>query len=323
MEEGARAWAKLKPDAPDFSAAVSLYELRDVPGMLHGRYKVLLKQIWLHKKVVRRRLKWYTSNLGSKKRRKSHLSQAGEYYLALTFGWLALLRDTITFVQAHKKGQKRVNQLIRDAGRSVRRSRLLRVGIVFEDAKSATYSTSYGASHLPTQTTNSYAFPNKSSSMTSRAIAYERSWCEGSFKYFLPPGPKTVEYKKNILRRLLGARVTPSAVYNMIPWSWLFDYFTGLGDFLEAISPGVGDRCVADYAYIMRTREWRIKTTTTVHVRTGKSQSTSQPATQTMVDTTQEKIRVVASPFGFGVKQENLTPMQIGILGALGLSKLP
>jgi hypothetical protein len=47
---------------------------------------------------------------------------------------------------------------------------------------------------------------------------------------------------------------------------------------------------------------------------------TTKVSTLVVVDTV--KVRVKATPFGFGFAEENLTPKQGAILGALGLSRL-
>ena len=126
-----------------------------------------------------------------------------------------------------------------------------------------------------------------------------------------------------MLRRLLGSRVTPDVVYNLMPWSWLVDYFTDLGHFIQAVSPGVADRLAADYAYVMQTDIWTRTREGLVVVQGSKkedSQYIELTASTTLADV--RKMRHRASPFGWGVSQDSLTPKQLAILGALGLSKL-
>lgn len=119
----------------------------------------------------------------------------------------------------------------------------------------------------------------------------------------------------------MGLRVTPTDVYNAMPWSWLADYFTGLGDFVEAVSGGVEDRLAADYFYIMETQKWTTVTNATQGICV--SPDSTGEARGTRIDSWSLKTRIEGSPFGFGIKEIDLSPMQWSILGALGLSRLP
>lgn len=127
-----------------------------------------------------------------------------------------------------------------------------------------------------------------------------------------------------MLRRIMGSRVTPDTIYNLMPWTWLVDYFTDLGQFVQAISPGVADRLAADYAYSMKTEQWtetREANSVFQGALANNTKYVEAVCYSSVVDTCKRRRR--ASPFGWGVKQESLTPKQLAILGALGLSKLP
>jgi hypothetical protein len=119
----------------------------------------------------------------------------------------------------------------------------------------------------------------------------------------------------------MGGRITPSVAYNLIPWSWLVDYFTDLGEFVDAISPGVEDLLIWDYAYIMRTKEVNRHVTRWQNVR--NASNITEKVTAQADTTTRIKMRCHASPFGFGFKDGDLNIRQLAILGALGLSRLP
>lgn len=304
---GAEAWNKLRPDAPDFTLLSSLYELKDLPGMFKQAVE-----------VIRDRTRLASG--------RSSMSYTGEYYLSIQFGWLPLYGDIRNFIKAHRASQKRVSQLIRDAGKPVRRRAQLSDSALAEaSTSSVSFSGAQNTSMSPVGT--SALYQGGKASTTTRKTYESRTWAMGSFRYILPPGPHDVAWKKKMYRRIMGGRLSPSQIYAIIPWSWLVDYFTDLGQFISAISPGVTDRLIADYAYLMRTESSNMNTVGEQYVTTGSrsvgTANSTGRATATCVTTYVTKIRVVASPFGFGVKQGSLTPRQVAIMGAIGLSRLP
>jgi hypothetical protein len=126
-----------------------------------------------------------------------------------------------------------------------------------------------------------------------------------------------------MIRRIMGGIITPRELYNIMPWSWLADYFTGLGDFINATSGGVADNLVIDYGYIMRTESWISSVETTQSFQGSLTGSNPKRVTASYKHSKTVKGRGIASPFGWGIKQESLSAHQVSILGALGLSRLP
>ena len=308
VAQGAKAWSRLRPDKPDFTAAVSLYELKDPLGTLRAALSGIRKKV-MKEQVLRRR------------KGRSELSKSGQYFLAAEFGWLPLLSDIRNFVKAHEKGQKHLRQLIRDAGRPVRRTAELSNSKSHYLGSTTRYNSGSGANIDPGFVTQCYG-PGPTY-LTTYYTVNERTWTEGVFRYYLPPGPRDVVWKKKMLRRLMGARVTPDTVYQLLPWSWLADYFSGLGDFIKAVSPGVGDRLAADYCFVMRHSEYIASREANGMYQGSMSSGHYVTATCTSAHTSTRKMRSYGSPFGWGIKQSSLSPKQLAILGALGLSKLP
>jgi len=305
---GASAWNALRPDKPDFSLALSVAELKDpLESLKHSVHGMMSKV----KKAQMKRAK----------QGKSPLSKTGSYFLAISFGWLPILSDVRNYVKAHKNAQKRLRQLIRDNGKPITRTRELSKTENHNGGSTTTYASGYGAALNPSFVTQCYATgPTFRRTHTSD---HSRTWCEGTFRYHLPPGPKDVDWQVGMLRRIMGGRPTPDLIYNLMPWTWLADYFTGLGDFIQAISPGVADRLAADGAWLMRSEEWTATTDASGCFQGDyKNNAVKNTVTCSSSTTTIRKMRSVASPFGWGVKQSSLSPMQSAILAALGASKL-
>jgi hypothetical protein len=112
-----------------------------------------------------------------------------------------------------------------------------------------------------------------------------------------------------------------STAYNLIPWSWLVDYFTNLGDFVEACDPElISDRLVFEYAFIMDHKT--VTEDDTEYQTVYTSPSTTSRVYSRCVRTQVTKTRLPASLFGWGITDKDLSLKQSSILGALGLSRL-
>lgn len=283
---GPEAYSRLKPTNPSFAGLNSLYELKDLPGMLRLRLKNGL------------------------------VKGSSDSYLNGAFGWAPLLNDIRRLVELQQKIQRRLEWLKRNNGKPIRREVTL-----LEDT-TTTGPTIYGTpSHghfwpiigSANWAGNQYAYLS--------SVTYTKIWASARFRYWLPPGPRDIEWDRNMLRRLYGISVTPSVVYNMIPWSWLIDWFTNLGDIIANLDSGVADRLAADYLYLMGTVERisRLDVTGNLYLdRTSGPMAISASTTNTF----KHKKRIKGDPFGFNTNPSSLTVWQLSILGALGLSRL-
>ncbi len=302
---GAQAYHALKPDLPDFSPVVSLLELKDLPNQLKSRFQKLRKD------AKRRR--------APKKIRFG--TQFANDYVASMFGWLPLFYDTVNFLDAFEKRKKRFDQMLRDEKKGVRRRRNLhKVGndVDWMTQTRTNYGTSYHPSMEPVHVTQCYTGAGAFSDIYRKN--FTKVWCAGKSHYFLPPGPRDDKWKARLMRRVLGLRMQPNTIYNIIPWSWLVDYFTTLGSFFDAVSSNIADRVVFDYAYVMHHEEAQHKQYSEQGIFVSKSKGGRVGSLR--VKTQVRKTRIKATPLGFGLSQESLTPFQVSILGALGYSKL-
>jgi hypothetical protein len=113
---------------------------------------------------------------------------------------------------------------------------------------------------------------------------------------------------------LFGLRVNPSNLYNAIPWTWAADWVTNTGDYVQRISDIVSDGLMAEYFYAMCSED-RVRTFTSVyplHTRSVTCETTIRMSSKQRVE--------ASSPLGFSSSWSNLTPRQIAIAGALGIT---
>ncbi len=298
---GAQAYAALKPDTPDFSAAVSLAELRELPGQLQDAFKGFMR---LYNRLPG---KW---------------SDAGKMHLATEFGWVPLISDIGNFSEAFIGRTKRFEQMLRDEGRPVRRRRnLSKTGSDSKDASLQWSWADWGTGNGDLSPVLVYQCYGDGRGGEEVAYQNTKVWCAGKSRYYLPPGPRNDVWTRKLHRRILGLQADPATLYNLIPWSWLVDYFTGLGHFMDAISPGVADCVVFDYAFVMHHQTSGHRFNSWQNMNTTKGHGTTK-VTGWCEEVHERKARQPASPFGWGIDEGDLTPRQASILVALGLSRL-
>lgn len=280
----AAAYNKMKPTKPLFSYLNSTYELKDLPGMLRQR---------LH---------------------KNGLKNIGSYYLALKFGWEQLFKDIARMCTLQQRAQKKLAWLIQHNGKPVKCHANM-VDTRTDYGQSS--GSSYGAFQpvLPTQFYHSVP--------TYRNIEYstDKVWAKGTFRFWLPEGPRDIEWTRKMLSALDGSSFpSPSQVYNAIPWTWLIDWFANYGDVIANIDVGVAKGLAADHWYIMREVTYYRQFTANgeFNQRDGSILKVSGSSWATAT----EKYRSRGDPFGFATNPNNLSSSQLAIAGALGLSKL-
>lgn len=290
-----------RPAKPDFQAALALLELKDVPSTLAGSTRIIIKAC---------REKW--KRLPYTRGGRLNMSNVAEWHLALQFGWAPLVKDYRTLHKGQSGLQEKVAQLLRDNGRPVRRKFVVDKYTTNDESVTVTGQGNTYASPILETTLYASAGTKMETVKVTRKV-----WCSGRFRYFLPEGPRTVEWKKKLLRRMYGFRITPSVMYNLFPWSWLVDYFTNLGSVMDNLSSGVEDRLICDYFYTMTEVTYRARVQVNFSTRQG---SVVTPIVCYTEYEGVRKRRHAGGIFGIGLKPEDLSTNQVAILMALGMS---
>lgn len=279
---GATGWARARPGRATADAAVFAAELRKLPT-LPGRQLQRLKNF---------------RSLGSE-------------YLNVKFGWEPFVRDLQKMYETYRNIDRRLAQLVRDNGRGIRRS-----ARVNDTESTSTVEHENGYFVYPV-----YPWIGASGHSMKRTVTESvrtRTWFVGRFRYHIPD-IGTSQWNRRATRALYGANITPEVLWNVLPWSWLVDYFGNVGDIISNFSPTAVDRLTADYAYVMRTEERSLSWTVTGWV----NNQDGQPCHLSLrgENATIAKARAVATPFGFGLNWDGLSAGQVGILTALGISR--
>lgn len=308
---GAEAWNKFRPVKPKSDLGQWLGELRDLPQ----------NPFHLKNNIVKFR------DLGSQ-------------YLNYVFGWRPFIRDLIKTYETSKKLYNTLrylrnhNNKWRKAGGTIKN-------------ESATTTENIGNISTPVLSTWLY-LDSSYSKATLTKIVRDTVWFKARWKFHIPETDLYVKDPKDVwgsrlLRKLYGLELTPALAYELIPFTWLTDWFLNIGDFMANLSNSMYDNLVAKYAYVMRHRKFINIYDQTINmastfpyphctsdplnpnrwINTGSVQLEKALNVRAVV-TAECKEREYASQWAFGgggVLDESLSSRQTAILYALGLSR--
>lgn len=291
---GTVAWKKFRPGKPIADLGVFIGELRDLPRQLKTTARVFKDA--------------YVLRFGKNPKRKAKI--AADHWLNLQFGWLPFVKDLQKFYKAYTKCQATIDYIRRNNGKWIRRG-----GPVDASEGDTEVLATQSGNRLYPQLLSYYfpAYPNTGSWSVSR-VTTSKVWHRGHYRYFIP-NIESEGWSANAARRLWGAELTPSLVWELVPWSWLVDWATNVGDiFTNASNAGLADNLVMKNGWLMGTKR------TSILFKT--SSLMVQPVTYECEFALERKAREAGSEFGFNLTEESFSARQWSILGALGVSRL-
>lgn len=286
--DGRKAISRTIPTAPEASMATFLGELRERLPQAIG-HEIALRKL-------------------------SHRT-AGAEYLNVQFGLRPFIADLQKMALAVLHATKLARQYQRDSGRVVRRRTTLYdttvVGINGTYAASPTWVQPSGFSALDLHVTYGPV------SITD--MIYQKCYFSGAFSYHLSKAHSflgKLDYYEAQANHLLGLNLTVDTIWELTPWSWLFDWNADIGRFMSNVSALSTDSTVLRYGYVMHhTSGVRIRTQTVYHNGTEsviRKESLSE-----------EKLRTKSNPYGFDTLVSAYSPKQWSILAALGMTRAP
>lgn len=148
-------------------------------------------------------------------------------YLSYMFGWRQLYKDVMDLLATPDKVTRRMNYLIRQSGKRsiVRVKRTIPLETV-PSSISFIYPTSMYESNI-------------TSGYTLRRSGEIRVVLDTTFSF---PDVMSPRFRREYFLRELGVLPSPLDLYNLVPWTWLVDWFTGLNQYVESISIVNSDR---------------------------------------------------------------------------------
>lgn len=189
--------ARTNPGRAEVSIPVFIAELKDLPHMVKSAGDYLLK----------RRKNWFRSTAGQ--------------YLSWQFGWSPLfsdLRKMLDFESSVTKRAKEIERLYSNKGLK----RRVRLG-------------NWGAA----ETHNSQAIESGLGTVLSaRMSIFTQSERWGTVRWLPTDRPTSIldlpDYRKLARKAVFGLSFQAEDAWNLIPWSWLVDWFSNAGEYLTA-----------------------------------------------------------------------------------------
>jgi hypothetical protein len=313
LSYGVTAMRNTRPTKEQANTSQMLYELLlDLPKI---PLDALSSFIYSYKS--KKRLETYKRDVTSK--------VSGEYLNAV-FGWSPLIADVLKICEAIVRSDELLRQYSRDSGKGVRRrysfdttveSKQLAVGYPLDWGGIERYQggpsqSVKNALFLPGQ------YPGYGStqvySKTSREV-----WFAGQWSYYLHEGSSFLDQIETAVQKakyLLGLKgLTPDLVWELLPFSWLSDWFVNIGNLISVNQALQEDSLVLRYGYLMQHDVTEIVFKhPSLPFRTGSTGELSAKLTY------ETKQRVRATPYGFGLNPSQFTTSQWAILAALGLT---
>lgn len=234
-------------------------------------------------------------------------SLSGEY-LNLQLGILPTVGAVQEFYEAASKSEDLLRQLERDSGRLIRRR--------YEFPEEVSTVRTETLPQVPPADVWNSSLIREFGPTTTVTRTTTKRWFSGAFTYFLPKagwGRKLAE-----LEYLYGIKPGIDTAWELVPLSFVADYFVNIGDVLGNLNAFAFDGLVMPYGYMMISQKREVEVTSTWNVYLN---SVLTPVTVRGKITYVTKQRRRANPYGFGVSDNDLSLRQMSILAALGISR--
>ena len=250
------------------------------------------------------------------KKRTEIARAAGSEYLNYEFGWAPLVGEVASVRDAAIHHVDILKQHHRDTGRNTRRE--------FEfPIDRQTYNADMGLSAPPNLAYASGFFLSAIGAWHKTVVRTieRRKWFSGMFTQAVPSQSDSWQRALGFhsdAYALYGIALTPDVLWELTPWSWAVDWFTNSGDVIQNVTNFKLAGQVMRYGYMMEESIDK----TTVYLT---AQGTSFVKQGTVVELTKQrvsKVRRPANPFGFGIGWEGLSPTQLAITAAIGITRL-
>jgi len=265
-------------------------------------------------------------------------ASTGDEWLNMLFGVMPTYDDGINAGKVLLDISHALMQYRRDAGRIVRRKmefpEIVRSAILTKDQINANSgkiyagASSYGFNRKPITGgyTDLSSFQVRRDLPTSSELFFREVRTikfAGAFTYYIPTSPdfagKLGRYMTE-LDNVIRLRPTTTNVYELTPWSWLFDWFVDVRSQLDLASIAFDDNLVVNYGYAMEHSQ------RSVVCKTEFATPTPNPGVGFASTYTgfERKRRIRANPYGFvgQTGSSGWNPFRWSILAALGISRL-
>ena len=291
----------------------NIVELRDVPHsilQLQETMRNLRKLELSFRTTMPSRVRERISNL------KTSLHDIPKEYVSYAFGWRQLYRDTLDLLSSPAKVGKKIDFLIARSGKPTTYRTTRKFGFTYGSSTGFEYET-IGAE-----------YERNLSSLVD--VSGELKMVVNTTFDFPPIDLPTFRAKE--FNRQMGFVPTITDLYNLVPWTWLVDWFTGLGNYVEVIDTINSDPQLFNWGLITAKADGKLRTTYTAKVDSHEITG-YVPEQGPAYDRVQTQPLFHTSDYQFNLqlrrdlstimdvkttsRMESLTPYQLSILGSL------
>lgn len=243
---------------------------------------------------------------------------AGDLFLNAEFGWLPMVADVEDFSKSVANADRILSQYERDMGRNVRRTFDYPIERTVERAEEPFKSKGDMICHPGT---SGYTDTTKPFGVVTRTQTTERrKWFSGCFTYGLPSNTTSwgrMRESANSANHLVGTSLTPHVLWELAPWSWAIDWFSNTQEVMDNLSAWTSAGQVLRYGYMME----EVSSELVFQLDRCRLIGFNGPIPPFVIKKI-TKTRVPAGPFGFGIGWEGLSPTQLLITAALGITRV-
>lgn len=304
-------YTALNPQFRTFSFFRELAELKDLPRTIISLRDTVRDMSRVASSIQNRSVRDSVFSLHSSTR------DIPKEYLSYHFGWKLLVKSLNDLLVKPEQTAKRISTLIKRSGQPTT-YRLRRV------------IPSVVSSGLPNLNVTYYD-PSESLEKTETRLERQseiRLVVNTTFDF---PPLNRVNLAKRMLYDQLGLYPRPTDFYNLVPWSWLFDWFTGVGDYVSVIDEINRDRSLINWGMISVVTKGKLTTTATSRFLEHDTVQVTYADTGTTTSRTVRRTYTANLEFSYHLRQDlaslkgvrritdpdSLSPYQKSILGAL------
>lgn len=237
--------------------------------------------------------------------------KGGQDYLTWQFGFRPVIQDIYALADSIDTADKQWRVYVNGANKLQRRHFEFPV-----ERSTTTTAVSLGGTSYPILPSR-LASGQSSTLYRTRTVVTRRRF-SAAYAYTLPPGSEsTIAAVRKVqqYRQQYGLKIDPNLLWELTPWSWLVDWFLPIGNFIQSVSSLILGNTALPWAYIS---EHSIVTDTYERPGVVLVDGSGVGTMQVVYD---YKRRIAASPFGFGLSWKDLSPKQLSILAAIGITR--
>lgn len=227
-KEALSMYKGINPQHRDSSLFRNIVELRDIPRSVATMQTTARNLIKFEQEFL--------SHAPDKLRRLLNSTNAvvkniPNEYLSYHFGWKQLVKDTLDLLTSPKKISKKIDFLIRRSGKAT----TYRTHRSYDDAIDA--SSGFWYEVLDPETRKDLKHRIRRHIELDMVI-------NTTFEF---PPINIPAFRDKLFYDKLGVYPRVTDLYNLTPWTWLVDWFTGLGNYVEIIDETNKDKSIINW----------------------------------------------------------------------------